>query len=254
MLNVNARPTTMLKFAKPIAIAAALAFAGSATMAQADDAKDVLKEMSDYLASQKSFSLSFDSSIEAVTPSMEKIQFNNSGTLLLKRPNEIHVTRTGGYADVELFFDGKTVSIYGKNLKKYVQMDAAGSVDQLIEALRGKGMALPGADLLLGDVFKTLTDDLLEAKHIGLGVINGVECEHLAFRQKETDWQLWVTDRRQAGSLQDGHHQQERRRVARIHTGDQGLEGRRGRRCDGVRLQAARGRDQGGAGGPGRPR
>ena len=192
MLNVNARPTTMLRFAKPIAIAAALAFAGSATLAQADDAKDVLKGMSDYLASQKSFSLSFDSSIEAVTPAMEKIQFNNSGTLLLKRPDEIHVTRTGGYADVELFFDGKTVSIYGKNLKKYVQMDAPGSVDQLIEALRGKGLALPGADLLLGDVFKTLTDDLIEAKHIGLGVINGVECEHLAFRQKETDWQLWV--------------------------------------------------------------
>jgi hypothetical protein len=193
MLNVNARPTTMLRFAKPIAIAAALAFAGSATLAHADDAKDVLKGMSDYLASQKSFSLSFDSSIEAVTPAMEKIQFNNSGTLLLKRPDEIHVSRTGGYADVELFFDGKTVSIYGKNLKKYVQMDAPGSVDQLIDALREKGLALPGADLLLGDVSKTLTADLIEAKHIGLGVINGVECEHLAFRQKETDWQLWVT-------------------------------------------------------------
>jgi hypothetical protein len=195
MLNVNARPAMgMLGFGKPIAIAAALtlALAGAAAPARADDAKDILKGMSDFLASQKSFSLGFDSSIEVITPSLEKIQFNNSGTLLLQRPNGIHVTRTGGYADVELFSDGKTATIYGKNLKKFVQMDAPGSVDQLIEALRGKGMALPGADLLLGEVYKTLSDDLLEAKHIGLGVINGVECEHLAFRQKETDWQLWV--------------------------------------------------------------
>jgi hypothetical protein len=30
------------------------------------------------------------------------------------------------------------------------------------------------------------------AKHIGRSVIDGVECEHLAFRNFDTDWQLWV--------------------------------------------------------------
>ncbi len=34
--------------------------------------------------------------------------------------------------------------------------------------------------------------DVSEAKHIGRGVIDGVECEHLAFRNFDTDWQLWV--------------------------------------------------------------
>ena len=32
----------------------------------------------------------------------------------------------------------------------------------------------------------------LIAKHIGLGVIDGMKCEHLAFRNHDTDWQLWV--------------------------------------------------------------
>jgi len=31
-----------------------------------------------------------------------------------------------------------------------------------------------------------------EAKHMGRGVIDGRECEHLAFRNFDTDWQLWV--------------------------------------------------------------
>ena len=50
----------------------------------------------------------FDSDIEVITPEVQKIQFTNSGTLLLHRPNEIRLTRTVGYADVEMFFDGKT--------------------------------------------------------------------------------------------------------------------------------------------------
>ena len=33
---------------------------------------------------------------------------------------------------------------------------------------------------------------MIDAKHIGHGVIDGVECEHLAFRNQDIDWQLWV--------------------------------------------------------------
>jgi hypothetical protein len=51
---------------------------------------------------------------------------------------------------------------------------------------------MPGADLLLSDPYKALVAGVKEAKHIGRGVIDGVECEHLAFRNFDTDWQLWV--------------------------------------------------------------
>jgi hypothetical protein len=99
----------------------------------------------------------------------------------------------GGYADVALFFDGKTVSIYGKHINGYARFDAPGSVDQLIHSLReGHGVALPGADLLLSNSYDSLVVGVQEAKYIGHGVIDGVTCEHLAFRNFDTDWQLWV--------------------------------------------------------------
>jgi hypothetical protein len=99
----------------------------------------------------------------------------------------------GGYADVEMFFDGKTVSVYGKHINGYAQFEAPGSVDDLIHALRqGHGVALPGADLLLTNSYDLLVADVQEAKHIGRGVIDGVECDHLAFRNFDTDWQIWV--------------------------------------------------------------
>ena len=50
----------------------------------------------------------------------------------------------------------------------------------------------PGADLLLSNPYEALTMDVLDAKHIGRGVIDGIECEHLAFRYQDTDAQLWV--------------------------------------------------------------
>jgi len=173
----------------------ALLVVGMATpaTAQEDDAKAILKSMSDYVGGQQSIQLSFDSAIEIITPQLEKIQFTNSGECFLQRPDKLRAHRVGGYADVAMVFDGKTVSVYGKHINGYAQFPAPGTIDQLVEALRqGHGVSLPGADLLLSNAYDALVDGVQEAKNIGRGVIDGVECEHLAFRNFDTDWQLWV--------------------------------------------------------------
>jgi hypothetical protein len=164
----------------------------SQASATEDDAKEILRSMSDYMANQETISASFDSAVEVITPQMEKIQFTSSGTVLMTRPSAIHITRTGGYADVEMFFDGAAVTILGKNINGYTQLDTPGTIDGLIDTLRDRGMAIPGADLLLSDVYGTLIGDVLEAKYIGHGVVGGIECDHLAFRNQDTDWQLWI--------------------------------------------------------------
>ena len=174
-------------------LVATLAAAPARAQAQGSDAKSILKAMSDYVSGQKTIELTFDSDIEVITPQLEKIQFTNSGEALLSRPDKLRAHRVGGYADVALFFDSKTASVLGKHINGYAQFDAPGSVDQLIEALRaGHGIALPGADLLLSNSYDVLVAGVKEAKHIGRGVIDGRECEHLAFRNHDTDWQLWV--------------------------------------------------------------
>jgi hypothetical protein len=163
------------------------------TAPTAADAKAVLKSSAAFISSLKTLELEFDSDIEAVTPELEKIQFTNSGSLTLSRPNKLWAHRVGGYADVALYFDGKTATVHGRNIDAYAQFAAPGTVDDLIEALRaGHGIAVPGADLLLSQPYEALVADVLEAKHIGRGVVDGVECEHLAFRNFDTDWQIWV--------------------------------------------------------------
>ena len=165
----------------------------SPTAQAEDDAAQVLKAMSDYVSSQKSISLSFDSDIEVITPEIQKIQFTSSGKLLLRRPDKLRANRTGGYTDVELVFDGKTLTILGKNINAYAQSEVSGNVDTLVDVLRDQySLEFPGADLLLSNPYNVLMADVLEAKHIGQGVVDGIECEHLAFRNQDTDWQLWI--------------------------------------------------------------
>jgi hypothetical protein len=171
----------------------AASFFASGSQAAEDDALKILKGMSDYLASQKTISLSSDSDIEVITPDIQKIQFASSGQVLLSRPDKLRATRTGGYADVEIVFDGKTASVLGKDMNAFTQLDAPGPLDQLIDKLRNDySVALPGADLLASNAFDVMSADVLHGDHIGRAVVNGFECEHLAFRNDDTDWQLWV--------------------------------------------------------------
>jgi len=170
-----------------------MALSSAPSWAQTNDATRILKTMSDFIAKQKSVSITFDADIEVITPELQKIQFTNSGTVLMSRPDKLRATRTGGYSHAELFFDGKTATILNKDASVYTRLDAPGSIDQLIARLRSDyALTAPGADLLLGNVYDDLMEDVFDAKHIGTGVIDGVECEHLAFRTPEVDWQIWI--------------------------------------------------------------
>ena len=175
------------------AVSVAILVTTASQTARADDAAQILKAMTDYTGAQKSISAAFDSDIEVITSELQKIQFTSSGQMSLNRPDKLRIRRTGGYADVELIYDGKTLSLYGNNAKAYVQADAAGTIDQVIDTVQAKtGAAMPGTDLLLSNSYDELMTNVIDAKHIGLGVVDGVECEHLAFRGIDTDWQIWI--------------------------------------------------------------
>jgi hypothetical protein len=101
--------------------------------------------------------------------------------------------RQGGFANVEAVFDGKTLTLLGRTANLYGQLDAPGTIDHLVDELRDKyNKPVPGADLLLSDVYDQLMPSVVDVMDVGSGVIGGVECDHLAFRTSEVDWQIWI--------------------------------------------------------------
>jgi len=157
------------------------------------DAKRILKAMSDYMGAQKSLSCDYDAILEVVTKDDQKLALASSGTVTLKRPDKIRVMRKGGFADVEMSFDGKTLTLLGKNLNLYTQLDVPGTIDHVIDELRDTYQRpLPAADLLLPNIYDALMLDVVDVKDLGSGVVGGVECDFLAFRTNEVDFQIWI--------------------------------------------------------------
>ena len=168
---------------------------GASSGAQADeaDAKKLLKAMSDYMASQKAISFGFDANLEVITKDNQKLALASSGAITLNRPGKIRATRAGGHADVEMLSDGKTLTLFGKTAKLYTQVKAPGTLDDLVDELRKKyKRPLPAADLITSNSYAALMDDVTDVKDLGSGVINGVECDYLAFRKKAVDIQIWI--------------------------------------------------------------
>jgi hypothetical protein len=168
---------------------------GAPSGAQADeaDAKKLLKSMSDYMASQNAISFGFDATLEVITKDKQKLALASSGALILNRPGKIRATRSGGHADVEMLFDGKTLTLFGNKANLYTQISVPGTIDNLVDVLREKyKRPLPAADLITSNSFDPLMADVTDVKDLGSGVINGVECDYLAFRKKKVDIQIWI--------------------------------------------------------------
>jgi len=168
---------------------------GATVVAHADEAaaKKLLKAMTDYMSSQKAVSFNYDSGFEVVTKDEQKLALLGSGSVTLNRPDKLRFTRSGGFADIEILFDGKMLTLLGKNDNVYAQAEAPGTVDQLVNDLQEKfKRPIPAADLLLTNAYDELTSDVIDVKDLGSGVIGGVECDYLAFRKQEVDFQIWV--------------------------------------------------------------
>jgi hypothetical protein len=172
------------------------------------DADKILKSMSSYLGGLKSFSMKADIDFEVVVRNGQKIQLSSYGTFIIQRPSKFFVTRKGAIADAMFIFDGETLTIYGKNLNKYSRTSVVSAkakdatngdannatIDDAIIAYESDtGIPAPGADLLFADSYTILSSGVESSLHVGTAWVNGVECHHLAFREANTDWQLWVT-------------------------------------------------------------
>ena len=103
----------------------------------------------------------------------------------LQRPDKIRATRSGGFVDIETVFDGRTLTLFGKNKNVYTRVELPGSFDHLVNELQKKyDRPLPAADLFLTNAYDELMADVTDVKDLGSGVIGGIECDYFAFRSQ----------------------------------------------------------------------
>ena len=192
-MTTPSRATTARALLLASALSASALWAAAPARAYDAAIKALVKSMSDYLAAQKSISFDMETDLEIVTTDGQRLSLASSGAIELSRPDKIRAERKGGFADIEAVYDGKTLSLLGKNLNLYTQIPIAGDLDHLVGELRDKyGRPLPAADLLTSDPYKQIMTDVKDVKYLGPGVILGQMCEHVAMRADDVDLQLWI--------------------------------------------------------------
>jgi len=177
----------------------ALAILSVAAQAQstgvAPEATRILKASTDFLAGQQRFTADTRNTLEVVLKSGQKIEFNSTGHQFVQRPNKLRSERSGDLVEQVFVYDGKSLTLYQPQDKIYAQVAAPGTLEQMLDFAREKhDIVAPFGDLLFKNAYDILMDGVTEGIVVGKAVIEGVVCDHLAFRGPDVDWQIWIQE------------------------------------------------------------
>ncbi len=179
-----------------LAALAGLALAVQAQPAGIDPAAQrLLKASTDFLASQKQFSAETRNTLEVVLKSGQKIEFNHTALVSVQRPNKLRAERSGDLVDQLFVYDGKSLTLSNPQDKSYAQVAAPDTLEAMLEFARTKlDIVAPAGDLLDKNAYDILMHGVTDGLVVGKAVIEGVRCDHLAFRAPQVDLQIWVQE------------------------------------------------------------
>ena len=156
-------------------------------------ADSILRQMSEYLGGFQQFTLHIENSVDTLQQFNQKLQLSRAVNMFVKRPNRLRANIDGDRVDQELYYDGKYITLYSKDVNVYASLDAPPTIDAAMDyAIESYGLVAPMVDLIYTDAYEILIGDVQSGSYVGLSKVFGVECRHLAFQGAETDWQIWI--------------------------------------------------------------
>jgi hypothetical protein len=173
--------------------------AGAPKKAKAPDiepkAGEILKQMCDYLKNLQQFSVQAEITEDVLLTSGQRIQFGRNVEAWVRRPDRFRAESAGDKVDGQLIYDGKTITLLDKTKNLYSTVAAPPDIDAALEhAVQAFNLRAPLADLVYTKAYEYLMEGVRSGFYVGLSKVQGVSCHHLAFRQKDIDWQIWVED------------------------------------------------------------
>jgi hypothetical protein len=161
----------------------------------ADEAQQLLKASTDFLASQQQFSADTRNTLEIVLTSGQKIEFNHTARQSVQRPNKLRAERTGDLVEQLFIYDGKSLTLHNLQANAYAQVAAPDTLEGMLDFARAQlDIVAPAGDLVYENAYDILMDGVSDGFVVGKAVIEGVRCDHLAFRAPHVDWQIWIQE------------------------------------------------------------
>src|SRR5262245_8135661 len=160
------------------------------------DARGLLLKMGEFLGKAQQLSTTVRSNYDTVQAYGQKIEWNEVGTLTLRRPDRLRVeSEKSNGARSLIIFDGKQISTYAETGRAYAQAPQPGGIDEtLVYFVRDLGMRLPLAVFFLSRVSTELDHRVKSVQYVEQTGILGAQAHHLVGRTDTVNFQIWIAD------------------------------------------------------------
>ena len=156
------------------------------------DAIKALEDMGRYLRTLNAFQIRSQTTRDEVLVDGQNVEFGGVVDMIVARPNRLRAEITSDKQQRLYFDDGKTFSVWARRVNYYATVPAPATLRELADTLADRyNLELPVADLFYWGETRN-TEQIRGAIDIGPSQIDGVTCEHYAFRQDGADWQVWI--------------------------------------------------------------
>jgi hypothetical protein len=191
--NLVARFIVGLSAAAMIGAAPCAQAATSATSAISEDVSAAIAQMGKSLLAEQ-YSFQARTLRVYVDRSGQMLHIAHTLKVLVRRPDRLAIDVTGDDVSSKLFYDGRTVTVFGVESKKYATVPAPGTIQAMLDTLIGKlHIDFPLADFLSNTPDKSFLSGVTSGREINTVTIDGVPCRHLLLAQApKIELELWV--------------------------------------------------------------
>lgn len=157
------------------------------------NAVNALRRMATYLRSLKQFEIDANATRDEVTANKEKVQVAGTVQYLVRVPNMLRADIRTDRKQRQIFYDGKSLTVFAPRMHYYATVPAPPTIRETLDtASKRLGIEFPLVDLFLWGTPNDGVKNLTSARYIGPAFVDGIDTDQYAFREKGTDWQLWI--------------------------------------------------------------
>jgi hypothetical protein len=154
---------------------------------------EALQRMTRHLGTLSSFEIRARSTIEEVADDGQKLQFEGAVTYKVRRPDAFFIDARTDRRIREFYYNGKTFTMFAPRMHVFTEVEAPPTILAMVGVLEEKyDVHLPLTDLFRWGSEPDDVQALTSAQYVGPARVDGVECDHFAFRQEVVDWQIWI--------------------------------------------------------------
>jgi hypothetical protein len=154
--------------------------------------KEIVERVSAKLGSAQAFTVTTREVRERVKADGSSQPVNLVRQTAVRRPDRLHF-KTSGDAQNEGWYDGIGLTFAIHNEKVFAQARMPETLDRALDAINERyDVPMPLSDFLYTSPAKALIASSTTGGWVGRETVGGRQADHLSFRDKGTEWELWV--------------------------------------------------------------